>query len=126
METAQTKDPVGLVAALILLSWLGELVHNAIELPNLTPLSPENSLPALISLLLFLGWWKQPRGRKAWGWLLFAWAGLHLVGGGILSVIPFAFLPFYPAQNLTHYSAHVFYSLAQLPLLWVLWKQNKI
>ena len=40
--------------------------------------------------------------------------------GGIVTVIPFAFLPFYPEQSPRHYFAHVVYSVAQLPLLWLL------
>jgi hypothetical protein len=30
------------VAVLVTLSWLGEVLHNAVELPQLTLLSPEN------------------------------------------------------------------------------------
>jgi len=41
---------------LMALSWLGLFVHNSIELPPLNLLSPENSLPALVTALLFVGW----------------------------------------------------------------------
>jgi hypothetical protein len=45
----------GLVAALLALSWLGLFVHNSIELPALNLLSAENSLPALVAVVLFAG-----------------------------------------------------------------------
>jgi hypothetical protein len=124
MEITQQNHQPTLIATLTLVSWLGEVVHNAFELPQLTLLGPENSLPGLFSLLLFMGWWKQPRGRKVWRWLLIGWAAFHLIGGGILSVIPFSFLPFYPEQSLQHYLAHVIYSVTQLPLIWVLWRSS--
>jgi hypothetical protein len=98
-----------------LVSWLGEYAHNLYELPQLTPLSPENSAPALVSLALVLVWWVTPAKRAA-ALLLLAWATLHLVGG-ILSVLPLAILPFYPPQTLDHYAAHAIYALAQLPLI---------
>jgi hypothetical protein len=108
-----------------LLSWLGEYVHNLFELPNLTILSPENSIPALISLALFTVWWRAP-ARQAAGLLLLIWGLLHLVGGGIISVIPFGFLPFYPDQTLDHYAAHAVYGGAQLPLIVLLISQLRV
>jgi hypothetical protein len=51
------------------------------------------------------------------------WGLLHLVGGAIVTVIPFIFLPFVPEQDFTHYIAHFLYGLAQLPLLWVMFHQ---
>ncbi len=107
-----------LVAALLALSWFGLFVHNAIELPSLNLLSPENSLPALVAMLLFVGWWLLPTKRLAAA-LLLVWGLLHLVGGAIVTVIPFSFLPFVPEQDFTHYFAHFLYGLAQLPLMWV-------
>jgi uncharacterized membrane protein YjdF len=107
-----------LVAALLALSWFGLFVHNAIELPSLNLLSPENSLPALVAMLLFVGWQLLPTRRLAAA-LLLVWGLLHLVGGAIVTVIPFSFLPFVPEQDFTHYFAHFLYGLAQLPLMWV-------
>jgi hypothetical protein len=92
-----------LIAALLALSWLGLFIHNSIELPSLNLLSPENSLPALVAVLLFIGWWLPTRRLPAG--LLLMW-GLHLVGGAIVTVIPFSFLPFVPEQDFTHYFAH--------------------
>ena len=121
MRLASVTDdrPAALVALFTALSWLGEYVHNLFELPQLTLLSPENSIPALISLVLFLAWWLMPY-RRAAAVLLLAWAILHLAGGAILSVLPLPFLPFYPEQNLQHYAAHAVYGLAQLPLIFEL------
>lgn len=106
----------GLVAVFTLLSWLGEYVHNLYELPELTVVSPENSLPALVSLMLFVLWWRGPFPRGAAA-LLLVWTVFHLVGGAVISVIPFGFLPFYPRQSTDHYAAHIVYGLAQLPLI---------
>ena len=114
--------PAALVAIFTALSWLGEYVHNLFELPQLTLLSPENSVPALISLALFLAWWLTPY-RRAAAVLLLAWAVLHLAGGAVLSVLPLPFLPFYPEQSLQHYAAHAIYGLAQLPLIFELGRQ---
>jgi hypothetical protein len=115
---------LGLVAALLALSWLGLFVHNSIELPSLNLLSPENSLPALVAVLLFAGWWLLPTRRLAAA-LLLAWGLLHLVGGAIVTVIPFSFLPFVPEQDFIHYFAHFLYGLAQLPLIGVMIQQMR-
>src|SRR5215813_3289621 len=50
--------PVRWIALFTALSWLGEYVHNRVDLPELTLLSPENSLPALLSIVLFLICWR--------------------------------------------------------------------
>ena len=114
----------GLVAALLALSWLGLFVHNSIELPALNLLSAENSLPALVAVLLFAGWWLLPTRRLAAA-LLLVWGLLHLVGGAIVTVIPFSFLPFVPEQVFIHYFAHFLYGLAQLPLIGVIIQQMR-
>jgi hypothetical protein len=107
---------VGLFA---LLSWLGEYVHNLQELPQLTLLSPENSLPALITMVLVGVWWLAPL-RRAGSLLLWLWAALHLVVGAVLTVLPLSVLPFDPPQTLEHYLVHLVYGLAQIPLLVVM------
>ena len=122
MESIDLNRQVGIVAAFTLLSWLGEVIHNAFELPQLTLLSPENSVPGIVSLILFLAWWLLPF-KRAGGALLLTWATLHLAGCAIVTIIPFPFLPFYPAQNLGHYAAHLAYGLAQLPLMAVMISQ---
>ena len=106
------------------LSWLGEYIHNRVDLPRLTLLSPENSLPALLSLVLFLFWWRMPFKRAATVAFL-GWTVVQLVGG-ILSVIPFGFLPFYPPQTRQHYLMHIIYAAAQLPLMITLIGQLRV
>jgi len=121
-KTHKFMDP-GFLAALVLLSWLGMYIHTLFELA-LPVWRPENSGPFVLQLLLFLGWWRQPNRRLMWAWLLLIWtAGAQLLLGGILSAIPTPLWPFYPEQSLSHYSSHVIYSLAQIPLVWVLWRQ---
>jgi hypothetical protein len=118
-ETVQAVTPhrpTALAAAFSALAWLGEFVHNLVELPQLSPLDPQNSLPALVFAVLFAAWWLFP-AKRIMPILIIVWAVLHLVGGAIITVIPFSFLPFYPEQSLRHYLAHISYGLAQLPLM---------
>ena len=51
MTSVPVERPVGRVAAFTAISWLGMFIHNELDLP-LTLLSPENSLPGLISIAL--------------------------------------------------------------------------
>jgi len=114
-----------LIAALTFLSWLGAYTHTTMEL-QLPVWRPENSFPALVGLVLFLGWWRQPARRRVWSWLLLAWtAGAHLFVGALLSVLPLPILPFVPEQSAGHYLSHVIYGIAQFPLIWALWKEMK-
>ena len=52
---------------------------------------------------------------------LLAWGLLHLIGGGILSVLPLEMLPFAPEQSARHYAFHGVYAAAQLPLILAMW-----
>ena len=122
MKSTLTTYRVALIAAFTVLAWLGEYVHNLVELPQLTILSPENSIPALIFLVLFAGWIISPYKRAA-AILIVVWSLLHLIIGAVVTVIPFTFLPFYPEQTLRHYLAHLFYGVAQLPLISLMLKQ---
>ena len=91
-----------LLVSLTLLAWLGLFVHNTADLPTLTLLSPENSVPALVSAILVIAWWLLPWKRGA-AIALLGWGLLHLIGGGILSVLPLAIWPYEPAQTPAHY-----------------------
>lgn len=124
MQTSsKSADKTLLIATLTLLSWLGAYVHTTMEL-QLPVWRPENSFPALVGLALFLSWWRQDQRRQLWAWLLLTWtAGGHLLAGALLSVLPLPFLPFVPEQSAGHYLSHVIYGIAQLPLIWVLWKE---
>ena len=108
-----------LLASLTLLAWLGLFVHNSVDLPALTLVSPENSVPALESTILVIAGWLLPWKRAA-AVALLGWGLLHLIGGGILSVLPIAIWPYEPAQTPAHYATHLLYGLAQLPLIWLL------
>jgi len=66
--------------------------------------------------LLFVAYLFLPFKRTSLR-LLLGLGALNLVGGGIISVLPLSFLPFMPAQNATHYLVHVFYSVAEIPLI---------
>jgi hypothetical protein len=41
----------------------------------------------------------------------------------VLSVLPLPLWPFYPEQTTGHYISHLIYGAAQLPLIWVLWRE---
>ena len=124
MTTIAEKRPFTQLALFLSLSWLGMFVHNMLELP-LSLLSPENSLPGLVSIFLFLGWWLLPYRRLLTAAIL-GWALLHLLVGGILSVLPLPVWPFVPEQSLAHYLSHLIYSLAQLPLIGLTLSQLRI
>jgi hypothetical protein len=113
--------PVAWIAAFTALSWAGEYAHNRVDLPHLSVLSPENSVPALIALTLFLAWWWRPFSRLPRVALL-GWTLVQLVGG-IISVLPLGFLPFSPEQTVQHYLMHVVYASAQVPLIIALLRQ---
>lgn len=117
--TQSNSRSLGLLVFYAFLSWLGMMLHNAQELPQLTILSPEEFYPTLVYLALLLASVLLP-WKRAVSILLLIWAVLHLFGGGVLTVIPFPFLPFYPEQTFQHYLAHVIYSVAQLPLILLL------
>lgn len=98
--------PARLLAAASI-SWCGRYVHNVADLPGQTPFSPETAYPSLISLALVAAHLLRP-GRCTLGALL-VWALLHLVGGGLLSVLPLDAWPYQPDQSLRHYALHGVY-----------------
>lgn len=124
LEAHKLSPTIGWVAPFTLLSWLGEAIHNRADLPQLSLLSPEYTIPALISLVLLLGLWLSP-WRKVMRLALLSWAWINLLGGGILSVLPLPFLPFSPEQTVFHYSMHVVYVVTQIPLIVVLLQLGK-
>ncbi len=119
MAAVATNRRIGWVAACIIVAWLGLYVHNRVELPHLTILSLENSIPALLFGAFLLAWimLSNQRGIVL---LFLCWALLHLVGGGILSVLSLPVLPFYPEQSVQHYVMHLVYGAAQVPLIGIL------
>jgi hypothetical protein len=69
MQVSQSQPRVPMLAALVLLSWLGAYIHTTFEL-QLPVWRPENSFPLLVGAALFLGWWKGESRRRMWTWLL--------------------------------------------------------
>src|SRR5437667_1527088 len=56
-DTYSCLDQTGRITVLLalatLFSWLGEAIHNAVELPGLTILSLETSIPGIVAALFF-------------------------------------------------------------------------
>jgi hypothetical protein len=115
-QTPPLRRQARRVAACLALSLGGLWTHNAAELPQLTILSPENSLSAGVALILFGAWWCLPRGGAP-TIALIGWGMVHLSGGGLLSVLPLDMLPYIPEQSVRHYASHGVYAAAQLPLI---------
>jgi hypothetical protein len=121
--TPVSPRTVRLVAALTVLSGFGMIVHDLISLPGLRLLAPDVVLPTLVSVALFAAFWAWP-GRLSVG-LLLGWTVLHFAVGGLLSVLPWPFLPFVPDQTFRHYVAHAVYAACQVPLLVVLLRNRR-
>jgi phosphate/sulfate permease len=103
------------MAAALTLSALTMLVHNLYELP-LSPIDLENSGPIGFALILGGAYALRP-DSKAVAAAALGWGVLNLVIGGIVSVLPLSVLPFVPEQSISHYGAHVVYTLGQVPLV---------
>ena len=102
------------VVGATVIAWFGLVVHNVADLPDQTLLSPETFWPTVVTLALLLAYAKLPVRVAGAG--LFGWALLNLAGGA-LSVVPLPVLPFHPDQTVRHYSFHLLYAAAQIPLL---------
>lgn len=111
------------VVAAAVLSQLGEIVHNRIELPELALASPENVGPLVVTAALVAAWYWGPQRLSAGA--LLVWGGLRLVLGAVITVLPLAFLPFEPEQSAMHYLAHVIYGVAQVPLIVVAFREMR-
>jgi len=94
----------------------GMMAHNVLEFGPAFLLDLETLIPLAIFGLLALRAWARPANAVVHVALL-AWALLNLVGGGILSVLPLWLFPYQPEQSLGHYTVHVIYVAAQLPLV---------
>ncbi len=105
----------GVMAAAVAVSWASMLAHNLYELP-ISIFALPNTGPLAAAVALLVAYVALPSSRVP-PLLLFIWAGLNLVVGGILTVLPIPVLPFEPEQSASHYAAHLVYSAGQLPLL---------
>ena len=103
------------MAAALAVSALSMLAHNLYELP-LSPVDPENSGPIAFAAMLGVAYAMWPGSRIVAAAAL-GWGVLNLVIGGIVSVLPLSILPFVPEQSISHYGAHVVYTLGQVPLV---------
>jgi hypothetical protein len=103
------------MASALTLSAGSMLAHNLYELP-LGPLDPQNAGPILVAVLLGVAYAARPDSKVVAAAAL-GWGVLNLVIGGIVSVLPLSILPFVPEQSLSHYGAHVVYTVGQVPLV---------
>jgi peptidoglycan/LPS O-acetylase OafA/YrhL len=111
--------PAAMAAALVV-SAGSMLAHNLYELP-LAVTAIENAGPIAFAALLGVAYTLRPSSRVV-AVALLAWGLLNLVVGGVVSVLPLPVLPFVPEQSLTHYGAHVVYTLGQVPLVIASWR----
>jgi hypothetical protein len=105
---------IALVLGTTVVAWSGFILHNVADLPGQTLVSPESLYPTIVTVALLV-LWLVPATRTAATWALLAWSVLHLVGGGILSVLPIGLFPFDPEQSVRHYAFHGVYAATQVP-----------
>lgn len=103
------------MAAALTLSAASMLAHNLYELP-LSPIDLENSGPIVFAAILGVAYAVRP-DSKAVAAAILGWGVLNLVIGGIVTVLPLPILPFTPEQSISHYGAHVVYTVGQIPLV---------
>lgn len=117
---SSSRRSVGWAAAVIALSVLGLMAHNAREfgLAGLGDVSTGTIPMTVLAMAIVILYGRAPRARKVTAALMAGYGLLNLIGGG-LSVLPLPFLPFVPEQSFTHYLSHVIYALSQIPLIWV-------
>jgi len=93
-------------------SWLGLCLHNAGSLGSGSLLAADSIYPTVAYLIIVAAWFSPWRATAAW--ILLGWAWLHLIGGGLLSAMPWW------EQSLTHLAFHLAYGLLQVPLIVVM------
>jgi hypothetical protein len=116
------RFPPSIVAATVVLAWLGLVIHNIVEFPLMAFTRAEYSVPSLAWLVLFLAWLRFPNHHSS-ARLLLGWGAISLAGA-ILTVLPLSFLPFRPEQSLRHYGVHALYAVTQLPVLRLTWRMR--
>ena len=111
-----------IVAATVVLAWLGLVIHNIAEFPLMAFTRAEYIVPSLAWLVLVLAWLRFPNHHLS-ARLLLGWGAISLAGA-ILTVLPLPFWPFRPEQSLRHYGVHALYAVTQLPILWLTWRMR--
>ena len=107
------------VAGALLLAWLGGWVHEFYRVPELFGFTLVSLVDLLLTLLIFLAWWRFPRSFLP---LFGMWVLAILHGLAVLSVLPLPIWPFVPEQTVSHYLVHGVYFLTQIPLLLLAFK----
>ena len=102
------------VAGALLLAWLGGWVHEFYRVPELFGFTLVSLVDLLLTLLIFLAWWRFPRSFLP---LYGMWVLAILHGLSVLSVLPLPIWPFVPEQTVPHYLVHGVSFIAQIPLL---------
>ena len=104
------------IAIALGVSWLGLWAHELHRVPDRAGLTLDGSLPMLgvLAGLFVLGRAFSNSSTVLVG--AGALGTLHLLGA-VLTVLPLGVLPFVPEQTPEHYSAHLIYAVAQVPLL---------
>jgi hypothetical protein len=121
-SSTDRRFPPWIVAATVVLAWLGLVIHNIVEFPLIAFTRAEYSVPSLAWLILFLAWLRFPDHHWS-ARLLLGWGAISLAGA-ILTVLPLPFLPFRPEQSLRHYGVHALYAVTQLPALRLAWRMT--
>jgi hypothetical protein len=96
-------------------SWFGLWVHELHRVPSLLGFTPDGDLFMLAIAARLAYWWQRSRSTSAAAALLAY--GLINLAGGTQSVLPLGWLPFQPAQTLSHYAVHAVYAACQVPLI---------
>ncbi|OLE27057.1 MAG: hypothetical protein AUG44_11140 [Actinobacteria bacterium 13_1_20CM_3_71_11] len=106
MRFVQVHVLAAVAVASAVLSWLGLYLHNSVELPDQSLLSPETTYPTLVYLLGIAA--RFIAGRRAAAWLLLGW-------GWLLPIWPYD-----PPQTARHYTFHLLYGLLEIPMIVVM------
>ncbi len=109
------------MAVALAVSAFGAWYHNTREFPGM-PLTAPEMLSAIVPAVVIAIWWLARPGRALW-WVTVVWVVLLNLGvGAVLTVLPLPILPFEPEQSMSHYMTHLFYLLAQIPAVYLLFR----
>jgi hypothetical protein len=115
-RSTTTTPTVTTMALALAVSWGTMFVHNTASLP-IAPWAIENIGPLLFALLLLILYQARPGWRRLVLITILVWGLLNAIVGGVLTVLPLPTWPFEPEQSISHYTAHIIYTLGQLLLI---------